>query len=116
MNVLLLSRDLVISSQVEGAASRTGVAVTVCHDSAQATAICREQAIDLVLVDLSIASLNVADVVDSLRDASDHPIRICAFGPHVHEGKLQAAREAGCNEVISRGQLHATLDRVLRPA
>jgi hypothetical protein len=38
---------------------------------------------------------------------------IVAYAPHVHEDRLRAATEAGCNEVLSRGQFDRQMDDIL---
>jgi hypothetical protein len=52
----------------------------------------------------------------ALRDLDNPPRKIVAFGPHVHEAKLAAARSAGCDEVISRGRFHAELIEIVASA
>jgi hypothetical protein len=41
------------------------------------------------------------------------PLAILAYGPHVHEDRLAAARAAGCDAVVSRGQLDREADSLL---
>lgn len=113
MNVLLVSGDLLIGSQVAGAAERVGASLQTARDRDRAVEICQHEPIDLVLVDLSTDPLDIGSLVPALRDLAAPPARILAFGPHVHESKLQAAREAGCEEVFSRGELHAKIEQIL---
>jgi len=40
-------------------------------------------------------------------------IRVLAFGPHVERGALQAARDAGADEVLTRGAFDHNMDQVL---
>jgi hypothetical protein len=51
-------------------------------------------------------------IVEQLKAAPNRP-RVIAFGPHVHEERLQAARKAGCDEVVSRGQFFAQVEGML---
>ena len=101
MNVLLLSNDLMTASQIEGAVRAAGgevsVATTVAEPDDQAVG-----AINFVIIDLSTTS-DIEATVTQLRERTPPP-RIIAFGPHVHAAKLSAAREAGCDEVYTRGQ------------
>jgi hypothetical protein len=69
----------------------------------------------LVLVDLGAPSLNIEALVEHVRAVPGAAPRIVAFGSHVHVERLAAAREAGCDTVMSRGQFFARLDEVLRP-
>ena len=110
MTALLLSADLMMTSQVAGAAARQQVELI--------TVGCAEQLIEnaagtaLVILDLSAGGLEVAPILEALKGLAEPPGRIVAFGPHVHEQRLAAAREAGCDEVMSRGQFHSTMDTV----
>jgi len=113
MRVVLLSTDLIVTSQLQGAAGRQGgqlVAVGCAADLRPAVAA---QPTDIVLLDLSVAAVDVAATVRQLEAIVPAP-RIVAFGPHVHQQRLDAAREAGCDDVLSRGQLHAALDEVFQ--
>jgi DNA-binding response OmpR family regulator len=69
---------------------------------------------DLIILDLSVPSLNVKSLIEQVKAAPANPPRIVAFGSHVHVEKLAAARDAGCDEVMSRGQFFAQLDAVVR--
>ncbi|TVQ61875.1 MAG: hypothetical protein EA379_05950 [Phycisphaerales bacterium] len=41
------------------------------------------------------------------------PIRVLAFGPHVHTDRLQAARDAGAHDVLTRGAFANNLEDIL---
>jgi hypothetical protein len=45
-------------------------------------------------------------------DASP-PLRVLAFGPHIEKSTLQAARDAGADEVLTRGAFDHHMDAVL---
>jgi hypothetical protein len=45
--------------------------------------------------------------------AASAATRVIAFGPHVHEDRLAAARAAGCDSVLSRGQFFSQAENVL---
>lgn len=115
MSILVVTADLVVSSAVAGEASRAGV---VCQTALAVDGV-EEKAKTLgprlVILDLSMPKLDPAAVVPMLRSLASPPV-IVAFGPHVHEGKLAAAREAGCDVVMSRGQFHSTVNHIVREA
>jgi AmiR/NasT family two-component response regulator len=114
--VLLLTADLATSSKVAGAAARQNVMLDVAYDVASLTEKASARQPALVIVDLSVPRLDVAALVMSLKQNVTAPRGILAFGPHVHEGLLQAARDAGCDAVLSRGQFHARVDELLQAA
>ncbi len=113
MPALLLTADLACSSKASGAAARAGGELHVAMSIAallEKTASLRPE---IILLDLTAPGLVPAEVVAQLKACSP-AARVIAFGPHVHEGKLAAAAEAGCDEVISRGQFHSQLEQMLR--
>lgn len=113
MSVLLLTGDLTVMSRVEGAASRVAAKLRAVAGASQAIDCCVSEPIKFLIIDLSTPSLNVKSLVDQLKALTQNRPHIIAFGPHVHEQRLAAAREAGCDEVVSRGQFFAQVDAML---
>ena len=109
MHVLLLCGDLMTASQIEGAVRAIGGEISVA--TAAASGVGGESPIDVVVLDLSTTS-DIAATVAEFRERSPAP-RIIAFGPHVHAAKLAAAKEAGCDQVLSRGQFLPNVAQVL---
>lgn len=113
--VLLITSDLACSSSVAGAANRVGVELRTALGLASVDGKLAAGAPPaLAIVDLSTSGLNVRDLVPQLRLRLEPNGRIIAFGPHVHTSVLAAAREAGCDLVVSRGEFHARVDEYLR--
>jgi CheY-like chemotaxis protein len=113
MAVVLLTGDLAVVSRVEGAVMQTGDTVRIAADAAQAVTHCLTERAALLIVDLSTSALDVAALVEQLRATRGGMLRVVAFGPHVHEERLAAARNAGCDEVVSRGEFFARLDAIV---
>jgi len=113
MAVVLLSTDLAVQSRVEGAALSRGKQLRVAGSIAQVSEICAEATAELLIVDLATCSAVVPDLVAQLLTSQCGSTKVIAFGPHVHEEKLAAAREAGCDLVLSRGQFFSQLDKLL---
>ncbi len=113
MAALLLTADLACSSKAAGAAARAGVELGVAMSLAALMEKASGRKADVVILDLTAPGLNIASVVEQLRALPSPPGAVIAFGPHVHEDKLAAAAEAGCDLVISRGQFHAQLEQLL---
>lgn len=112
MSAILLSSDLACSSKVSGAASQAGFSLAVAMSPAallDKAAGCR-----LVLLDLNSPGVDPGELVPELRALQPPPDVIVAFGPHVHELKLNAARDAECDEVLTRGQFHNQQAELLR--
>lgn len=66
---------------------------------------------DVVLVDL-----NRPGVLDALPALVARAARVVAFGSHVEHDLLQAARDAGCAEVLRRSEFFSRLGDVLGQA
>lgn len=68
--------------------------------------------------DLSLALIRRAAGAD-VPNAPDNPgahvprVRVLAFSPHVHRDLMQAARDAGADEVLPRGAFAANLPEIL---
>ena len=86
------------------AAKSNGVAISLVADQAALTdkvaADCQ-----LALIDLSLDRLNLPAAVRAIR-AGAPAARVIAYGPHVDEGLLADAKEAGCDQVLTRGQFN----------
>lgn len=111
MAVVLLTDDLMVASRVDGAARRVGVELVNCADAESIVARCAEHSIDRLIIDLSSRG-GVARIVDRFETAGVTRPPMTAFGPHVHKERLTAAAEAGCEQVISRGQFFTELDAI----
>jgi CheY-like chemotaxis protein len=114
MTLVLLSGDLMVMSRVAGAATQQGLELQTAANSQQAVDSCRQHAARMLIVDLSMPSLDVAELVADVKTSNDRAPTIVAFGPHVHEARLAAARAAGCDRVVSRGQFMGQLDALLQ--
>lgn len=113
MTVILVSSDLMAASNIRGAAHTLQIPLTVASSVDAVVSQCNEGRIDLVILDLSTPGLDPVAILPKLRSAEHPPGAIVAFGPHVHQQRLDKAAEAGCDEVLTRGQMHAQADAVL---
>ncbi len=113
--LLLASGDLMLCSRVEGAARKLGLTLVTALEESKICAICAEEKRPAVLlVDLRLPGLDVQQLVAAVRAGEGGSVPILAFGPHVHEMRLAAAREAGCDLVVTRGQLDRDLESFLQ--
>jgi CheY-like chemotaxis protein len=114
MTIVLLSGDLMIVSRVAGAAAQVGAQLKSAAAAEEAVEMCRAHAAGMLIIDLSTRSLDFAQLVAAVKSGNEHPPTIVAFGPHVHEERLAAARDAGCDRVVSRGQFMGQLETLLQ--
>ncbi|MCR9116474.1 MAG: hypothetical protein NXI22_05915 [bacterium] len=103
MKAILLTTDLLGSSQV-AAGAPVGSTVATIGSMAGFTSTIEEEPIRLVMLDLAANGFDLAEVV-AVCKRQEPPTAVIAYGPHVHEAKLQQAREAGCDHVLTRGQM-----------
>ncbi len=113
MKLLLLSRDLMIGSRVEGAARLHELTTLTVGDQQAAVAAAGNNDCQLLLVDLRTPGLDIENLVEVVRNSCEQHLPILACAPHVHEAKLTAARQAGCDAVLTRGQLDRELETIL---
>jgi CheY-like chemotaxis protein len=112
MSVLFLSFDLVFSSRLAAAGKRLGVNVSAVSSLDAVEGRVESESVDLVICDLSAQGADPQALVTRLRQRQPG-LAIVAYAPHVHEDRLQAATEAGCNEVLTRGQFDRQMDDIL---
>ncbi len=110
--VLLISRDLFFTSKVTGTASSLGIAVQVVSNAEAAAAHVIAGEFCCIFIDLADLGLDVAAFFGRL-GAQDRP-PVIAFGSHVATARLQAAREAGCDDVMPRSRFSASLPDLLQ--
>jgi DNA-binding response OmpR family regulator len=111
--IALLSNDLMFAPSVGAAASARGTSLRVATSPAELQTIAETSPLCLVIVDLATPGVDVASVVKQLRAATTSSPAIIAFGAHVHAQMLDAARDAGCDDVLTRGQFHRQMHDVI---
>ena len=114
MSAVLLTGDLIFSSRASGAAARCDSQLAVVDSAEAACQACASGEVTLVIVDLTTGGLDMRALVPQLRAHSPREISIVAYGPHVQEATLAAARKAGCDEVLARGQIDVQIDVILK--
>jgi DNA-binding NarL/FixJ family response regulator len=113
MPAVALISDLAMQSQVSGAAVRAGVSLEIAGSADALLAKVESAHPRLVILDLSHPTIDPRRLVPRLKSILPPGSTVLAFGPHVHKELLSAAAEAGCDQVISRGQFHAQMEEIL---
>jgi hypothetical protein len=111
---LLLSRDLIFISKVQGTAADLGHQVLVSGTSALAEMHLAATAPRVVFVDLSAGDLVVPSAIERYRKQAVHGTWFVAFGPHVEGELLVAAKNAGCQVVLTRSRFSGELSDIIR--
>ncbi len=68
---------------------------------------------DLVIIDLMVAGGGALEAVTAAREAG---VAVVAYGEHVAVDVLQAAREAGADQVLKRSDFARALPTLLGPS
>ncbi|MFT5523820.1 MAG: DNA-binding NarL/FixJ family response regulator [Pirellulaceae bacterium] len=110
-SVLLVSNDLMFTSQISGGATARGLTFHACG-VVKLTEYCEKHEPALVLFDLTARGLEIEAAVGEVKRLLP-TARTIGYGPHVDEQLLQSAVDAGCTHVMVRGQFVANLDQIL---
>jgi CheY-like chemotaxis protein len=113
MTVVYLTNDLMFLSRATGAGAQAGITVRGVRSSDELLGQVEAGGTDLILVDLSLPQLDLAALMNRLHGLEVQAPRVVAYAPHVHVERLKAARQAGCDQVLTRGQFNKRLDQIL---
>ncbi len=119
---LLISRDLFFISKVTGTAASLGIDMRVVADVQAAAQLANAERVQCVFVDLADEGLEIAEYFVGLKSGqpesgvseSARSAPVIAFGSHVATARLDAARDAGCTDVMPRSRFSASLPEVLK--
>ena len=109
--VVLVCADLMLTSVLCGAAAALGLPFRRMSDLALGVALLRHSADGRLFVDLGTPGLRTEHLTSEIPE--DIRRQAVAYGPHVHENLLNAARAAGFGQVMSRGQFQARHQELL---
>lgn len=109
--LLAVTNDLMATAPIEHAARQLGQACRSATTS-QLAGLELSELPQLVVLDLTATS-DISGTVAAIQRVASTETPIVAFGPHVHEATLQAAEDAGCVQVLTRGQFHRDMLAVL---
>lgn len=106
--------DLMFGSKISGAATSLGLASTGFRSVDRLKALIAEHgdAIEVIVVDLDCGDSAVAAIREARASSPD--ARCVAYGPHVDTERLDAARDAGATDVMTRGAFASGIMDVLR--
>ena len=102
------------TSKIRTAASQLGVAVTIARSADGALAEMRKNAPSLVIFDQNSARTDPLGTVAAMkRDAALASIPTMGFVSHVQSDLIDAARQAGVDEVLARSAFTMHLAEIL---
>ncbi|MEI7658494.1 MAG: hypothetical protein WCK33_10550 [Phycisphaerae bacterium] len=114
--ILFAAADLIWATRIKGVADALDVPARPARDLGMLEARLADCEVCGMVVDLD-KEADAIELIRRLRDPRATPaeraIRIVAFGPHVRRDLLQQARDAGADEVMTRGAFDHGLDVIL---
>ncbi len=119
LRVLLVSPDLMATSRIAGLCREADASLETLRSLADSP---HGGPHDLVLLDLQTIAEDPAVIVARARTLvcqqgtgnGKRECQIIAFGPHVAKDRLALARDAGADDVVSRGELLGAFPALLR--
>jgi PleD family two-component response regulator len=115
--ILAILDDLLFMSKIRAAAAHAGVTVTFARSSASALEQLRAAAPALVLLDLNNPRTDPLGTVAAMKaDVSLASVPIVGYVSHVDTATIQAARDAGVDDVLARSAFSGNLPAILARA
>lgn len=117
---IFFSGDLMFGSRVAGAAASCGCQLHNVGNLNQLSKVLDalsegEPARCLLLVDLESPQANAQAISDAANSSSTE-VRVVGYAGHVKTALLQAARDAGFQQVLSKGQFNEQMQNLLAGA
>lgn len=107
--------DLIFSTKITSTAASLGVIVAVVRSLEKLDARMTQGGDRLALIDLDCESIDPIEAIRKIHRSSSRP-RMVAFVSHVRADLMEAARQAGVDEVMARSAFVAKLPAILLAA
>ena len=112
--ILFLTKDLMMTSNAESHAREHNVILKTSGTVEKALNAIQEERPHLLLVDLQTPGLDVVQLGEEIRGLSDSvtPLTV-AYAQHVNVELLETAKNAGFDQVITRGQFNSQIRQII---
>ena len=115
--ILAVLDDLMFTSKIKSAAGHLGVAITFARSSEAALTSMRAATPSLVILDLNNARTDPLGTLATMkREPALAAIPTMGFASHVQVDVINAARQAGVDEVLARSAFTERLGEILTRA
>ena len=112
--IIAIVEDLLFASKIKAVAGQLGVVVMFARSKDAALEEMRKNSPALVILDLNSARTDpLGTVLAMKRDQSLAPIPTIGFVSHVRADLIDAARQAGVDEVVARSAFTERLAAIL---
>lgn len=116
MNAMIIAvlDDLLFSSKIRTAAAGSGTTVTFARSADAALSLVREQRPSLIILDLDNPRTDPIGTIATLKsDPATRDIPALCYVSHVRADLIEAARQAGADEVLARSAFTQRLPELL---
>lgn len=110
--ILYLAADLIWASKIKATAESLGLACRPVRNMEMLEARLADSPVRSLILDLDVAEMAMR-MLGRVKGEASPGIRVLAFGPHVAREELHAAKQAGADEVMTRGAFDHNMDQVL---
>ena len=111
---ILLCRDLIFTTKVQGTAQALGYHLEVIGDVSKAKSAIGRLHPQVIFVDLTAGNLSDPGSLSDYIKLAGPDVWLVAFGPHVEKEALARAKAAGCQVVLPRSKFAEDLPRLMR--
>lgn len=111
---ILLCRDLIFTTKVQGTAQALGYHLEVISDVFRAKSAIESLHPQVIFIDLTAGKLSDPDVVSEYVKLAGPDVWLVAFGPHVDGEALAKAKAVGCQIVLPRSKFADNLPTLMR--
>jgi hypothetical protein len=111
---ILLCRDLIFTTKIQGTALSLGYHISVIGDVSKAKMEIESSNPRLVLIDLTSGELSAPSAMCEYVALAGPKTWVVAFGPHVETNALARAKAAGCQVVLPRSKFAGDLPGLLQ--
>jgi|GEM_PF-548435 len=114
--VIALCADLMMRSRIESGLAIAGYRLRVVGGPTRLAEALADETPACIIIDLEAGDDAIATIERLRTDAATRGIPLAAFAGHTQEHLLDAARAAGADPVVARGQVAAGTGKVVAAA
>jgi CheY-like chemotaxis protein len=114
--VIAVVDDLLFGSKIRAAAKTAGATISFARGRDAVAGAVRNSSPELILIDLEGQSGDAIEMIRLIRAEAGAGARIIGFGSHVNVERLDAAKQAGCDQALARSAFVNMLPRLLSPS
>ena len=111
--VIAIVDDLLFGSKIRAVAKTAGATISFARGRDAVAVAVRDNSPELILIDLEGQSGDAIEMIRLIRAEAGAGPRIIAFGSHVNVERLEAAKQAGCDQALARSAFVNLLPRLL---